>query len=140
MILACDIGLKRIGLAIYLNQIILPLEPILRKNRNQASNELSQLLKNRQITTLIVGIPNSQSTSAQETKKRIIFFISLLKTQAKIVFIDEDLTSFEAQSNLTYLKKEKRQEAQKNGIIDSLAACKILERYLSNPKASLIMS
>lgn len=140
MILACDIGLKRIGIAIYLNNIILPLEPILRKNRNQAADELSQLLEKRNITTLVIGVPQSNSTSAEETKRRIVFFSSLIKTHAKIIFINEDFTSFEAEENLLHLKKNKRQKAHKDGTLDSLAACKILERYLSNCKASLIIS
>ncbi|MGN8530362.1 Holliday junction resolvase RuvX, partial [Helicobacter pylori] len=52
MILACDVGLKRIGIAMLLNGVILPLEAILRHNRNQASRDLSDLLREKNIQVL----------------------------------------------------------------------------------------
>lgn len=140
MILACDIGLKRIGIAIYLNNIILPLQPILRKNRNQAARDLDLLLIEKKITTLIIGVPESQSIACQETKKRILFFCNLLKTEAQKIFIDEDYSSVEASKDLSYLTGTKKHLAHKDGKLDSLAACKILERYLSSLNASLITS
>lgn len=132
MIIACDIGLKRIGIAGLIEGIILPMEPILRTNRNQAASDLSKLLKEKNAHTLIVGIP--QSGNAEDTKRRIMFFVSLLETSAKIFYVNEDCTSLEARQDLSHLKKQRRQNAQKNGRIDSLAACKILQRYLQkNP-------
>lgn len=56
-IIACDVGLKRIGLATVINGVILPLEPILRKNRNQAANALATFLQNRGASVLVVGLP-----------------------------------------------------------------------------------
>lgn len=57
-ILACDVGLKRIGLAHIVQGIILPLKPIMRRNRNQAATELAELLGQRGVETLIVGMPS----------------------------------------------------------------------------------
>ena len=34
--MAIDVGLKRIGLAFGFGEVVTPLEPVLRKNRNQA--------------------------------------------------------------------------------------------------------
>lgn len=57
VIIACDVGLKRIGLATLTNGIVLPLEPIIRKNRNQAARDLRQVLQTRGVNKLIVGLP-----------------------------------------------------------------------------------
>lgn len=57
VIVACDVGLKRIGLATFINDIVLPLEPIIRKNRNQAARDLRQILQMRGANKLIVGLP-----------------------------------------------------------------------------------
>lgn len=58
---ACiDIGLKRIGMAISLqSDIVTPLAAILRKNRNQASNDVLKLLNEWEIDCLVVGFPSA---------------------------------------------------------------------------------
>lgn len=44
--LALDVGLKRIGVALCIDKkIALPLDAVLRKNRNQAANEIKIYLK-----------------------------------------------------------------------------------------------
>ena len=55
--LALDVGLKRIGVALCIDKIAIPLEGIIRKNRNQAANEVKNLLQIHDISLLIVGIP-----------------------------------------------------------------------------------
>lgn len=134
-ILACDIGLKRIGLATKIGEIILPLPPILRKNRIQASNALLQILKERKIETLIAGIPTQDETHAME--RRIKHFIALVNFEGEIVYINEDLSSKMAQERLLSLSKKEREQKIKNGELDSLAAVEILERYLRS-KPSLL--
>ncbi len=126
MILACDVGLKRIGIAALLNGVILPLEAILRQNRNQASRDLSDLLREKNIQVLVVGKPNESYT---DTNARIEYFIKLLDFKGKIVFINEDRSSIEAYENLEHLGKKNKRLAIKDGRLDSLSACRILERY-----------
>lgn len=126
MILACDVGLKRIGIAVLLNGVILPLEAILRQNRNQASRDLSDLLREKNIQVLVVGKPNESYT---DTNVRIEYFIKLLDFKGEIVFINEDRSSIEACENLGYLGKKNKRLAIKDGRLDSLSACRILERY-----------
>lgn len=130
-ILACDVGLKRIGLAQYTQSIILPIEPILRKNRNQASLALSALLSQKCINTLVVGLPNGGEAHYEDTRTRIRHFIHLIHFGGEIVYINEDYTSQEALQDLAYLGRESRALAQKNGRLDSLSACYILERYIA---------
>ncbi|GAA7989901.1 Holliday junction resolvase RuvX [Helicobacter pylori] len=126
MILACDVGLKRIGIAVLLNGVILPLEAILRYNRNQASRDLSDLLREKNIQVLVVGKPHE---SYADTNARIEHFIKLLDFKGEIVFINEDRSSIEAYENLEHLGKKNKRLAIKDGRLDSLSACRILERY-----------
>ncbi|GAA7180063.1 Holliday junction resolvase RuvX [Helicobacter pylori] len=126
MILACDVGLKRIGIAVLLNGVILPLEAILRRNRNQASRDLSDLLREKNIQVLVVGKPNE---SYADTNARIEHFIKLVDFKGGIVFINEDRSSIEACENLEHLGRKNRRLAIKDGRLDSLSACRILERY-----------
>ncbi|GAA9349735.1 Holliday junction resolvase RuvX [Helicobacter pylori] len=126
MILACDVGLKRIGIAALLNGVILPLEAILRRNKNQASRDLSDLLREKNIQVLVVGKPNK---SYADTNARIEHFIKLVDFKGEIVFINEDRSSIEAYENLEHLGRKNRRLAIKDGRLDSLSACRILERY-----------
>ncbi len=126
MILACDVGLKRIGIAVLLNGVILPLEAILRQNRNQASRDLSDLLREKNIQVLVVGKPHE---SYADTNARIEHFIKRLDFKGEIVFINEDRSSIEAYENLEHLGKKNKRLAIKDGRLDSLSACRILERY-----------
>ncbi|GAA7746867.1 Holliday junction resolvase RuvX [Helicobacter pylori] len=126
MILACDVGLKRIGIAVLLNGVILPLEAILRRNRNQASRDLSDLLREKNIQVLVVGKPNESYT---DTNARIEHFIKLVDFKGEIVFINEDRSSIEAYENLEHLGRKNKRLAIKDGRLDSLSACRILECY-----------
>jgi putative Holliday junction resolvase len=117
-----DIGLKRIGVAISLKSgIVTPLSAILRKNRNQAANDIDSLLQEWQIERLIVGFPKS----SEEMQRRIKHFIKLLKFKGSIEYIDEDMSSIEAEQLIKGEIKQKR-----DGRVDSIAAKIILERYI----------
>ncbi|MBT4571963.1 MAG: Holliday junction resolvase RuvX [Campylobacteraceae bacterium] len=117
-----DIGLKRIGCAICLaSDIVTPQDAILRKNRNQAARDTDAFLKEWDIDTLIVGSPASN----EEMQRRIKHFVSLLDFDGEICFVNEDMSSIEAEDSMKGLIKYKR-----DGRVDSLAAKIILERYL----------
>lgn len=121
--IALDIGLKRIGVAKCVNGIILPKLAILRKNRNQAAKEVSALIKIEKAKTLIIGIP-----SDRDMQERIKHFMGLLEIEkeVKIVFVDEDFSSYEAGEKIQGSKDSKK----KDGSLDSISAMIILERYL----------
>jgi len=125
LVVACDIGLKRIGLAQYAAGIIVPLDPILRNNRNQAAKDLSALLLQKNAEVVVFGIPLGGSSS-QEMARRIKHFAGLIEFEGERVFVDESFSSFEAKELLKGIVKDK-----KDGKSDSLSACIILERYLA---------
>lgn len=131
MKIACiDVGLKRIGVAICLdNKIVLPQNAILRKNRNQAAHDIKLFLNEWKIEKLIVGLPLCGSSS-DEMSRRIKHFVSLLELDdIEIVYQDEQNSSFEAKERTAGVFKH-----SKDGRIDSMAATIILERYLGNKK------
>lgn len=129
-ILACDVGLKRIGLAHIVQGIILPLEPIIRRNRDQAATELAELLAQMGVERLIIGLPSGGLGGDTSTQERIKHFVGLLTFGGEVVYVDEDFTSTHALESLHHAKRESRQAYRKNGVLDSLSACEILRRYL----------
>lgn len=124
MICAIDVGLKRIGVAFLINNISIPQNPILRKNRNQAASEISQILKQHKATKLIVGIPKGGS-SYEEMKRRIEHFVNLIEFDGIIHFVDEYGSSKEAKELMN--AKDKR-----DGKLDSISASIILQRWLNS--------
>lgn len=120
-----DIGLKRIGVAICLDdKIVMPQNAILRKNRNQAARDVKTFLHEWEIEKLIVGIPKDGSSSS-EMERRIKHFVSLLALDIEIIYQDEQGSSFEAKELTMGEFKHKR-----DGRLDSVAAKIILERFL----------
>ncbi|MBK1973202.1 Holliday junction resolvase RuvX [Campylobacter sp. TTU-622] len=123
--LALDIGLKRIGVALCVDEkIAIPLDGILRKNRNQAANEIKKLFLTYNISLLIVGIPKG-SKSEEEMTKRIKHFVSLLEFDKKIVFVDESFSSKEA------LRLGVINTRKKDAKLDSLAALIMIKDYFA---------
>jgi len=123
-IASVDIGLKRIGIATSLGlNIVTPHNPILRKNRDQASKDVDSFLKEWEIETLVVGYPSS----SEDMQKRIKHFVALLNFNGKIVFVEENMSSIEAQELIKGDIKYKN-----DGRVDSIAAKIILERYLEH--------
>jgi putative Holliday junction resolvase len=127
-IIAIDVGLKRIGVAYSAGGIaVVPLKAIIRKNRNQAANEVSKILKEYRADKLIVGLPKTN----EEMQIRIKHFANLIDFEGEIIFVDESFTSAIVEEEIKGKIKYKR-----DGRIDSLAAKKILESYLNNPISS----
>ncbi len=125
-IASMDVGLKRIGLALCLQgDIVLPKEPVLRKNRNQAALDVKEFLDFWNVQKLIVGLPKGGSSEG-EMDRRIKHFVSLIRFDGEIVYIDEYGTSIEALDLTKGVFKHK-----KDGKVDSIAAKLILERYLN---------
>ncbi|NOQ31467.1 MAG: Holliday junction resolvase RuvX [Helicobacteraceae bacterium] len=124
-ILAIDLGLKRIGLAISMNKsIVTPLTAIIRKNRNQASDEVKEAIKEWEIDTVVIGIPLGGS-SEDEMRRRVKHFMGLVEFDGEVFYQDEADSSLEAEELMRGSIKQK-----KDGRIDSIAAKIILERWL----------
>ena len=121
MIVALDVGLKRIGVAIAVGNLILPSDPILRKNREFAAAAIRKMLCEKKCDRLVVGIPKGGS-SEEEMSRRIRHFVNLINFGGIVEFVDESFSSHDAAG----LVKDRR-----DGKFDSVAACEILRRYLA---------
>lgn len=120
-IMAIDVGLKRIGVALAVGQTVMPQTPVLRKNRNQAARDVSAVLRKYGAKKLVVGVPLGGS-SEDEMRRRIAHFVSLLEFDGEVVYQDEAMSSFEA--------SEIYADGRRDGRLDSIAAMIILKRYL----------
>ncbi|TXE83452.1 Holliday junction resolvase RuvX [Campylobacter peloridis] len=121
--LALDIGLKRIGIALCIDKsIAMPLNAVIRKNRNQAAKEIKDLILEYNIDVLVVGIPIG-GLGEDEMKRRIKHFVDLIGFEKEIFFVDESFSSKNAQElQIANLKK-------KDGKLDSLAAYLFLKDF-----------
>ena len=123
--IAIDLGLKRIGLAYSAHKdLVTPLPAVIRKNRNQASDEVRQVLKEWEVNAVVIGIPLGGSSEA-EMKRRIAHFMNLVNFDGEIFYQDEAGSSKEAEA---LMKGEIKQI--RDGRIDSISAMIILQRYL----------
>ena len=127
--IAIDLGLKRIGIAYSAHKdIVIPFPAIIRKNRDQASNEVKAILQEWGIEAVVVGVPLGGS-SEDEMKRRIEHFMSLVDFKGEVFFQDEAGSSKEAES---LMKGEMKQI--RDGRVDSLSAMIILQRFLRSSK------
>ena len=124
--IAIDLGLKRIGLAYSAHKdIVTPLPAIIRKNRNQASDEVRKVLKEWEVNAVVIGIPLGGS-SEDEMKRRIAHFMNLVNFDGELFYQDEAGSSKEAESLMKGEIKYIR-----DGRIDSISAMIILQRFLA---------
>lgn len=124
-LIAIDLGLKRIGLALsYGNGIVTPLPAIERRNRNQAAGDVKKVLNEYEAAVVVIGIPMG-GTTEEEMRRRVEHFMNLVDFGGEIAYQDESNSSAEAEELMRGEIRYKR-----DGRIDSLSAKIILERYL----------
>jgi putative Holliday junction resolvase len=127
--IAIDLGLKRIGLAYSAHKdLVTPLPAIIRKNRNQASDEVRKAINEWEIDAVVIGIPLGGS-SEDEMKRRIAHFMNLVDFKGEVFYQDEAGSSLEAESLMKGEIKYIR-----DGRVDSISAMIILQRYLYKKK------
>ena len=122
--IAIDFGLKRIGVAwkCEMMSVILPLPAIRFVSVAQVASELRGILSAKNAKILVVGQVRDELQGALDE------ILNMLNFDGEIVFIDENLSSAEAETHINGRKKSKK--LRKDGTLDSLSAMIILERYL----------
>ena len=90
---------------------------------------MGELIKQRRITDLVLGYPYNMDGSAGFKAKEVDAFAAQLKEQfgLPVHLVDETLTSYTAESTIA---KKSRREVRDSGLIDSRAACLILQDFL----------
>lgn len=127
-LMALDMGLKRVGVAIANVNTNLPRPLVTLEADDTLPAKLKEIIKKHEVGKVIVGMPRNlvgdntrQTESVKETAEK-------LSRELNIVFIyqDEALSSVRAEEDIRVHKSDNRDR----GLIDRLAACYILEDYL----------
>jgi len=132
-IIALDIGTKRIGVAVSdaLWFGAVPVKTIIRKNDNEALDEIKKICNEYNTKTILIGLPYNMDGSLGFQAKNCINFISALKQEYDIIYQDERLSSETAEN---ILKNAGKKYTKNKGIVDVTAACVILNDYLENKR------
>ncbi|MBT9315254.1 Holliday junction resolvase RuvX [Leptothoe spongobia] len=137
-VLGLDIGSKRIGVAgcDRTGLIATGLTTINNKSFVYVTEQLSQIVRQREATLLVVGLPytmdgakGTQARRVQKFTKRLAKALSL-----PVTYVDERLTSVEAEQQLI---AERRPTVKDKGLIDRRAAAIILQQWLDRSRSEL---
>lgn len=128
--LGIDYGTKRVGLA----QgdeigVATPLPALIDADPALRWKKLGELITTRRITDLVLGYPYNMDGSVGFKAKEVDAYAAKLKAEfgLPVHLIDETLTSSEAESSIA---KKDRRGVRDSGLVDSRAACLILQDYL----------
>ncbi len=127
--LAIDLGSVRIGLALSddLGWMAHPWQTLSRSP--QSAKEVAQLIEEKKITTVIVGLPRKLDGTYGPAAEQCRAFAQELqeKTPAKVVLWDERFTTAMASRQL---QEAGRNHKQQRAIIDQAAAQQILQSWM----------
>lgn len=134
-VLAIDWGEVRLGLALSdeTGTIAQGLDVYERRSRDDDVRYLTQLIQDRTVACVVVGLPVHMDNARSEQTERAEAFIRELKVHLSVPIevMDERLTTAEAERSLLKadLSREKRKSKR-----DQLAATLILQRYLERQR------
>jgi putative Holliday junction resolvase len=128
--LGIDYGTKRVGLAHGDDVgVATPLPALVDADPAMRWKKLGELIRQRRITDVVLGYPYNMDGSVGFKAKEVDAFAAELKKQfcLPVHLVDETLTSYAAESSIA---KKARREVRDSGLIDSRAACLILQDFL----------
>ena len=131
MILAIDLGARRIGIAVSNSGLVATPHSVMR-NEGDIVAKLAGLGAELGADTFVVGIPRRTHASKSEQKYRDFAEALRQKTCKPVVLWDESLSTVEASDRLRATGRSRR-DAQKD--IDMHAAAVILQSYLDDPSS-----
>lgn len=131
--LGLDVGGKRIGVAGCdgLGMIATGITTIWRSSFQEDIAQLNQIIAERQVEILVLGLPykmdgsiGTQAKQVQKFARRVAAIIEL-----PIEYVDERLTSYAAEE---MMKTANISVSQNKGMIDRIAAAVILQQWLDD--------
>ncbi|QXM07472.1 Holliday junction resolvase RuvX [Crassaminicella indica] len=134
-IMGLDVGDKTIGVAASdpLGWTAQGIETIRRTNKKADYRRIGEIIEEKEITKIIVGIPKNMNGSLGPQGEKVLEFVEGLKNRFKIEIIlwDERLTTVAAERMLISgdVSRKKRKK-----VIDMVAATYILQGYLDAQK------
>ncbi|HYF37250.1 MAG TPA: Holliday junction resolvase RuvX, partial [Prosthecobacter sp.] len=135
-ILAIDHGTVRIGLAISdeMELVASPLKTV--DARHEAEREIARIVREKHISRIVIGMPFHLNGEKGGAALRVEEFATdlgkTLKHEVPIEFVDERLSSVEAEASLSRAGVVGKRE--RNEIVDQLAAVVILQDYLNSQR------
>jgi len=141
--LALDVGQKRIGVAgcDRTGLIAHGITTILRQSWEADLAQIETLIKERQIDTLVVGLPYNmdgslgyQAKQVQKFAKAAIKHLATKNLSLQLEYMDERLTSYEAEQMMIASGFSPRTD---KAMIDRKAAALILQQWLELKKQEL---
>lgn len=135
-VLGLDIGSKRIGVAgcDRTGLVATGLATIDNKSFVYVTEQLSQIVRQREATLLVVGLPYTMNGAVGAQARRVQKFTKRLAKALSmpVTYVDERLTSVEAEQQL---QSERRSPKKNKGLIDRRAATIILQQWLDRSRA-----
>lgn len=130
---ALDIGKARIGVATSSSFLASNYETIFCKSWTKDTNQIAEIVKKFDASEVIVGLPLNMDGTEGEMCEYVRMFCDMLsnKISAKIIFVDERLTSISAEE---IMHSSNVKTSKKKGLIDQIAAMVILQNYLDKQK------
>jgi putative Holliday junction resolvase len=128
--LGIDYGTRRVGLAQGDEVgVATPLPALIDTEAAARWKKLGEVIRQRRITDLVLGLPYNMDGSLGFKAKEVEAFAARLKAQfgLPVHLVDETLTSYAAEATVP---KKSRRAVRDSGLIDSRAACLILQDYL----------
>ena len=128
-IISLDIGTKRIGIAVSdaMWMGATPLYTIERKDDPSALAKIEEICKEYNTDTILIGIPYNMDGTLGFQAQNCIKFIEPIENKYTILKQDERLSSSEAENRLRQMGKK---YTKNKSMVDTVAACIILESYL----------
>jgi putative Holliday junction resolvase len=134
--LGLDVGRKRIGVAgcDRTGLIATGITTIERQSFEQDVAQLRQLIQEREVQVLVVGLPYSMDGSLGFQARQVQKFATRIAKALNlpVEYVDERLTSFQAEQMLI---AENRSPSRHKGLIDRKAASLILQQWLDERRA-----
>lgn len=134
--LAVDLGTRRVGLALSDEggRFATPLDVLTVIGADQALAPIGQLIRKEDVRRVVVGLPLNMDDSVGPAAKGVMRWAEELKRLANvpIVYIDERLSSFEAEQTFVDRKRggQKFTRDQKKRQLDAVAAALFLQAFL----------
>lgn len=134
-ILSLDVGNRRVGIAMSDESGLLA-HPYMTIERSsgQAERKIIECIRNFGIRSIVVGLPLDELGNKTTQCAKIETFCRRLERRVtiEIIFLDEYLTTQEAEALVTNKKGRRGSPKQNNkkGVIDRMAAAILLQSYL----------
>jgi putative Holliday junction resolvase len=130
--LGIDYGTRRVGLAQGDELgVATPLPALVDADETVRWRKLGELVRQRRVTDLVLGLPYNMDGTLGFKAKEVEAFAARLKAAfgLPVHLVDETLTSAEAESSIA---KKDRRAVRASGLVDSRAACLILQDFLND--------